>query len=279
MKFKNVTWQLFLAYFLAVLLLLLILIPFAVAIVSSFKTSVDFYGEYTLFPQVWRPQNYIDAIQFEDIFGFMMNSLICAGAVTLIGVIVTSASAYGFARINFLGREILFYIIILTQGIPFAVLCIPLYMMMSKMGLVNSMAGLILPLISFPMGTFILRQSMKVIPMEYEDAASIDGCGRLRMFCSIFLPMTKNSVIAVAIFMFMTSWNNYIWPLVVISDKKLYTLPIGLTLYTAQASMSRRPEWSVILAACMIASIPMLLFYSIASNKFMEGIAMGGIKG
>lgn len=279
MKPKKVSWQTALAYVLAVLVFVWILTPFIVALVSSFKISTDFQGEFTLFPKTWRWENYIDALEFVDLLGFMGNSIICATAVTLFGTLVCSMAAFGFSRIHFPGRDKLFQLFILTQGVPFAVLAIPLYMMMTKMNMVNSRLGLIIPLILYPMGVFILRQAMLVIPRDYEESAMLDGCNRWKMFMKIFLPMTRNSIIAVAIFMFMQSWNNYVWPLIIVSDQAQYTLPIGLTLYTAQGSMSRRPEWSVILAACLISAAPMILFYFAFSKRFMAGVTAGGVKG
>ncbi len=279
MKIKRVSWQVALAYALAVMVLIWILTPFIVALVSSFKVSTDFQREFTFLPKTWRWENYKDALEFVDLMGFMINSIICAVAVTLLGTMVCSMSAFGFSRVQFRGRDKLFQIFILTQGVPFSVLAIPLYMMITKMGMVNTKFGLIIPLILYPMGVFILRQAMLVIPRDYEESAMLDGCGRWKMFTKIFLPMTRNSVIAVAIFMFMQSWNNYVWPLIIISDKAQYTLPIGLTLYTAQASMSRRPEWSVILAACLISAAPMILFYILFSKRFMAGVSAGGVKG
>ncbi len=277
---KNLTVQNAAAYLLSIILLLLVLMPFAVAVLASLKPTEDFYlTSFHLFPSRWQFSNYITALNFTIFTTFLKNSLVCAIAVTIVGTLLSSCAAFGFARIRFFGRNTLFYLFILTQGIPFAVLCIPTYAMFARAKLVNTIWGLILPMMAFPMGTFLLRQTMLSIPMDYENAALIDGCNRPRMFTSVFLPMTKNTIIAVAIFAFMQSWNNYIWPLIIINDKEMYTLPLGLTLYNIHGSMSRRPEWSIILAACVMSVLPILIVYSVASRNFMEGITMGGLKG
>ena len=277
---KNMTAQNVLAYLLSILLLLLVLVPFLVAVLASLKPAEDFYiTSFRLFPTQWRFDNYPTSLYFTTFTTFLNNSLFCAIVVMALGTMLSACAAFGFARIRFFGRNTLFYLFILTQGIPFAVLCIPTYAMFARAKLVNTMWGLILPMLAFPMGTFLLRQTMLSIPMDYENAALIDGCSRPRMFVSVFLPMTKNTIVAVAIFAFMQSWNNYIWPLIVINDKSMYTLPLGLTLYNIQGSMSRRPEWSIILAASMMSVLPILAVYSIASRYFMEGITMGGLKG
>lgn len=267
------------SYVLAIVLLILVIVPFAAAVFSSFKTSADFYGDaFHWIPAEWRWENYIDAWNFAEFGTFLKNSAVCAAIVTVCSTLISSFAAFGFARIHFFGRNVIFYIFILTQGIPFTVIFIPTYLLMNRLGLVNTLAGLILPLISFPMGTFLMRQTMLSIPLDYEHAAMIDGCNRFQMFFKVFLPMTNNTVVALAIFTFMGSWNNYIWPLVIVSDRSLYTLPIGLTLYTVQSSMGRRPEWSVIMAAAILSVLPIMAVYSFASRRFMEGIALSGLK-
>lgn len=277
---KNLTAQNVLAYLLSIILLLIVLIPFLVATLASLKPADDFYQtSFRLFPTQWRFDNYPAALQYSTFTTFMKNSLFCALIVMVVGTVLSACAAFGFARIRFFGRNALFYLFILTQGIPFAVLCIPTYAMFARANLVNTLWGLILPLLVFPMGTFLLRQTMLSVPMDYEHAAVIDGCNRPRMFISVFLPMCKNTIVAVAIFSFMQSWNNYIWPLIVLNDKSMYTLPLGLTLYTIHGSMGLRPEWSIILAAAMMSVLPILIVYCIVSRSFMEGITMGGLKG
>lgn len=278
-RIKGNPVQRLISYFLAIFLLLLVLIPFLTALVSSFKTPEDFYGNgYTLWPSEWRIENYLDAWNFAAFGTFLKNSIFCAVVVTICSTLISSFAAFGFSRIHFFGRDVIFYIFIMTQGIPFVVLFIPTYLLMNNLGLVNTLAGLILPLISFPMGTFLMRQTMMSIPIDYEYAAMIDGCNRFQMFFKVFLPMVNNTVMALGVFTFMSSWNNYIWPLVIISDQELYTLPIGLTLYTVQSSMGRRPEWSVIMAAALLSVLPIMVIYCFASRRFMEGIALGGLK-
>lgn len=277
---KHISWQTSLAYILALLLLLLVLLPFVVSILASLKPADDFYlSSFHLFPTDARFENYVDALNFTTFLTFVKNSLVCALIVMVGSTLLSACAAFGFSRIRFFGRNVLFYLFILTQGIPFAVLCVPTYAVMTRLHLVNTVWGLVLPMLAFPMGTFLLRQTMLSIPMDYENAALIDGCNRPRMFFSIFLPMTKNTVIAVAIFSFMQSWNNYIWPLMIVNDKAMYTIPLGLTLYNIQGSMSMRPEWSVILSACIMSVIPIMLVYTCASRFFMDGLTMGGLKG
>jgi ABC-type glycerol-3-phosphate transport system permease component len=149
---------------------------------------------------------------------------------------------------------------------------------MNRLGFVNTYAGLILPSITSATGTFLMRQTMMAIPMDYEYAAMIDGCNRGQMFLRVFLPMTSNTLVALGIFTFMGSWNNYLWPLIIISKREMYTLPIGLTMYLV-TSVGTKLEWSVILCAGIMSVLPMFVFYAFASKRFMDGITLGGIKG
>lgn len=269
----------FVASCLALLLLLIVLTPFLTAVVSTFKVTDDFYGDgYSWWPSTWRWQNYPDAWNWAPFGTFLKNSVVCALAVTLFSTLISAMAAFGFARIRFKGRDFIFYLFILTQGVPFSVLFIPTYLLMNRMGLVNTLAGLILPLISFPMGTFLMRQNMLSIPIDYEYAAQIDGCNRFKMFWYVFLPMVGNTCVALAVFTFMGSWNNYIWPLVVVNRRELYTLPLGLTLYTSTKAVGSRLEWNAVLAAAVMSVLPILVVYSFASTKFMEGITLGGLK-
>jgi multiple sugar transport system permease protein len=278
-RFKDNPVQMTIAWLFAVLLVIIVLTPFFTAIVSAFKTTTDFYEKsYTWFPKTWRFENFIEAYNYVEFGTFVVNSILIALLVTVLSTFVASSAAFSFARINFYGRDIIFYVIILCQAIPFTLLFIPTYLLMNKLGFLDSYIGLILPSISFPMGTFMMRQTMKAIPVDYEHAAMIDGCNRGQMYLKVFLPMTTNTIVALGIFTFMGSWNNYIWPLLIIKTRSLYTLPLGLTLYNITNNSIRRLEWSHILCACLMAVLPIFVFYAFASRRFMDGITLSGIK-
>lgn len=279
-KVGRVSFGRIIAYALAIVLLLIVVTPFITAIVSTFKNTEDFYGtSYVWLPSKWNWHNYIDTWNWTTYGRFMFNSVVCAVLVTIFATLVSSMAAFGFARIHFFGRNVIFYLVLLTQGVPFMVLFVPTYLMMNKMGLLNSYWGLILPLISFPTGTFMMRQAMIAIPMDYEYAAKIDGCNRFTMFWRVFLPLVKNTLIALGIFTFMSSWNNYLWPLVVVSQRDMYTLPLGLQLYSNTRAVGSRPEWNMILCAAVMSALPILIVYCFMSRRLMEGITLGGIKG
>jgi ABC-type glycerol-3-phosphate transport system permease component len=279
LRFKDNPIQLGIAWLFAAILVLIVLVPFITAIISAFKVSTDFYEKsYTFFPKQWRFENFIEAWKFAEFGRFMLNSILCAVLVTALCTFVSSASAFAFARINFFGRDFIFYIIILCQAIPFTILFIPTYILVYNMKLLNTYLGLILPSMSSPMGIFLIRQNMKAIPPDYEHAAMIDGCNRGQMFLHVFLPMATNTIVALGIFTFMGSWNNYIWPLLIITKRAMYTLPLGLTLYNISNNNVHHLEWSHILCAGIMAVLPIFVVYVLASKKFMEGFMLSGIK-
>jgi ABC-type glycerol-3-phosphate transport system permease component len=279
LKFKDNPIQVGFTWIFAAILAIIVLIPFITAIISAFKASTDFYEKsYTFFPKKWQFENFIEAWRFAEFGKFMFNSIFCAILVTVLCTFISSASAFAFARINFFGRDFIFYIIILCQAIPFAILFIPTYILVYNMKLLNTYLGLVLPAISSPMGIFLIRQNMKSIPPDYEYAAMIDGCNRGQMFLHVFLPMTTNTIVALGIFTFMGSWNNYIWPLLIITKRSMYTLPLGLTLYAVFNNNIRHLEWSHILCAGIMAVLPIFVVYALASKRFMEGFMLSGIK-
>jgi len=264
----------------SVALLVAVLIPFVWTLLSSLKTTADITSPaLSILPREWMFGNYRRAYEFSTFGNYVLNSFLCAACVMVLGTLFASMAAFGFARVRFFGRNALFYLYILTQSVPFTVLFIPMYIMMQKMRLIDSYLGVILPLLSFPMGTFLMRQAMLAIPMDYEFAARIDGCGRFQTYARIFLPMCRNSVLSLAFFSFMMSWNNYIWPMVILSDNAKYTLPLGLTLYNIERSASGKPDWGVVLAATIMALLPVMAVYLLFSEKFISGVTLGGIKG
>jgi multiple sugar transport system permease protein len=278
-RFKDNPVQMSMAWFFVILLVIIVLTPFFTAIVSSFKGTIDFYEKsYTWFPQKWLFENFIVTWNHVTFGTFMINSIVVALLVTILSTVVSSAAAFSFARINFFGRDVIFYIIILCQAIPFSILFIPSYILMNRLGLLDSYAGLILPSISFPIGTFMMRQTMKAIPMDYEYAAMMDGCNRGQMYLKVFLPMTTNTIIALGIFTFMGSWNNYLWPLLIIKTRELYTMPIALPLFFLGSDSIQRLEWSNLLCAAIMSVLPIFIFYAFASRRFMDGITLSGIK-
>ena len=158
--------------------------------------------------------------------------------------------------------------------VPLQVLVIPLYLMLDEMGLVNTYLGLILPRLAIPLGVFILRQFFIGIPKEIEESAVLDGCSRFRILFNIILPLSKPALSAVAIFTFIRSWNDFLWPLIIVSKEEMFTLPIGLAAF--QGSYTMKFSW--MMAASVIASVPILIVFIIFQKSIIQSVAMTGLK-
>jgi multiple sugar transport system permease protein len=196
-------------------------------------------------------------------------------SVTFLQVLTSAMAAYAFARQQFRGRNALFVLNLATHMVPFQDMVFPLFIELRYLGLLNSMAALIVPEMAMPFGVFLLRQAFLSLPRELEEAAFVDGAGHLRVFFRLVLPLSKPAIATVAVFSFMGSWNNFLWPLVVINNPDLMTLPLGL------ASMSSRfvTDWNLLLAGATISILPIVALFVFAQRYVLQGVSMSGLKG
>ena len=200
-----------------------------------------------------------------------MNSAFVAGSITLITLIVSSLAGYAFARLQFPGRGGLFLVYLATLMVPQAVIVIPLFLMMSAFGWVNTYQGLILPMAFSSFGTFMLRQFFMTIPKELEEAALMDGCSRLRILIEIFLPLSAPALGLLSLFTFTGQWNSFLWPLIAVNDTEHATIPLGLTLFQAQQGT----EWAYLMAGATISMAPGLVLTILLQRYIFNGIALG----
>lgn len=193
----------------------------------------------------------------------------------LLQVLTSAMAAYAFTRFTFRGRNAIFVLFLATLMVPFQVMVVPLFIELRYMGLLNSYAALIIPEIAMPFGVFLLRQAFLQLPRELEEAAFVDGAGHIRNFFTLVLPLSKPAVATVAVFSFMGSWNNFLWPLVVINSPNLMTLPLGLS------SLSSRfvTDWNLLLAGATISVLPIVAVFLFAQRYILQGVAMSGLKG
>lgn len=252
------------------------LIPFLWMLSTSLKDSSNIF----IFPPQWIPKpfvfkNYYDTLTLVPFGRFFLNSLIVAICVTCGQLITSSLAAYAFARLKFPARDVIFLIFLGTMMIPFQVTMIPVYILMRKLGWIDTYYALIVPNLFSAYGCFLLRQFFLTIPEELEEAAKIDGCGYFTIYRKIILPLSLPALITLFVFTFMGSWNNFIWPLIVVNSTEMQTLPLGLTtfrdLYTTQ--------WTLVMAGTVISLLPILIIFIIAQRYFVEGITLSGIKG
>lgn len=207
---------------------------------------------------------------------YMLNTLIIAAAITAAKLLTSILAAYGFTQFRFRGRDTLFFLCLLTMFVPFAVTMIPNYLLVARLGWLNTYAGAIVPNMADALGIFLLRQAMRGVPASLLEAARLDGAGHLRLLRRVLLPLIRPSVVALGILFFINSWNEYFWPLLVLTDKGMYTLPVALQTF---ANLEGGTDWGAMMAAASITSLPPLLAYLATQRYVVNTFVQSGLKG
>lgn len=269
-------WRNGLAYFALALGAAAMVIPFLWMLSTSLKTEMQAY----VFPPVWIPSpvawaNYPDTWNALPFSRFFLNSGLVALVVTAGQLLTCSLGAFAFARLRFPAREQLFVLYLATLMIPFQVIMIPLFVLVSRLQWIDSYWGLTVPLIFSPYGTFLLRQFFKTIPLELEDASKIDGCTYWRIYWNVMMPLSKPALATLGIFVFMWSWNNFLWPLLIVNSLEMKTLPLGLAYFLGQYTI----YWNLLMVGATISLLPVLIVFFFAQRFFIEGITLTGLKG
>jgi len=266
-------------------LVYIVLLIFAVVMILPFlwmtSTAFKFEQNVFAFPIEWIPSK-VRMENFEEVFTqipftmYYWNTLKLSTIITL-GQLVTSAlAAYSFSKLRFRGRDQLFLLYLATLMVPWQVIMIPQFMVIKTLGLVNTHMSLILTQVFTPFGVFLLRQYFMGIPMEYSQAAKIDGCTELGICFRIIVPMAKPALFTLVIFTFMGTWNDYLAPLIFLTDDKLRTLQLGLRYFQSEHSTS----FALLMAGTLLALIPILIIYIFAQKQIIDGMASaGGLKG
>ncbi|OWA35978.1 sugar ABC transporter permease [Saccharibacillus sp. O16] len=218
--------------------------------------------------------NYMTVLNRAPIFGWMGNSLMVSLITTALVLLLASMAAYSFSRIRFPGSKVLFILFLSAMMIPGEATLIPLYLLMRDFGLLGTRTSLILPAIAGPMGIFILKQFFDGLPKDLEEAARIDGAGFFKIWYRIFLPLSRPALAALGIFTFIGAWNDYVWPLISISDKAYMTITLGLPMFQS----SYNQEYALPMTANALAAIPVLIVFLIFQKQIIRGIAFTGGK-
>ena len=253
--------------------------PFFWLIFSSFKTGADIVRiPVTLLPQKWTLSAYqmvMDPTRANLPIAYVNSIIITTG--TVLSVLLTSSmGGFVFARLDFPGRDYLFYFVLSTTMVPFLTLLIPLYIVIRELNLLNSLWGVWVPSIFSSFGIFLCRQFVYGIPRELYDAAKIDGSGDLGIYRNIIVPLTKPVLSALAIFVFLGSFNAYLWPLIVLNDEEKLTLPL---IIARMANRFGGTDYQAVMAGSVLVSIPPLIVFLIFQKNFVRGIALTGLKG
>ena len=258
---------------------LFMLFPLIWMVSSSFKDITKIF-EYPpkMLPRPFKPENYLEIFRVQPLFPrYFWNSFYIAVVVTAGTCVIASLGGYAFAKIRFPFSDGIFLMLLSAMMIPTEVTAVPLYEWFTKLGLINAHIPLILPAIfasGSMFGLFLMRQHFLTIPNELVEAAKIDGCSQPKIFFSVMMPMSKSALSTLCIMTFLNRWNEFFEPLIYLNSSKLYTLPLALSML----SDGQTTEWSLIMAASVLASIPLLVVFFAAQNKFIDSIAMSGIK-
>ena len=256
--------------------LVVVIIPFVWMVVSSFKPE----AEVRSIPPTWWPEsvtteNYQLLFTQLDFPTFFMNSAIVAIVTAAGNMVFCSMLGYALAKLHFPGKKLVFALVLGTLMIPGVVTFIPLFVLTTNIGLANSLPGMILPFLAGPFGVFLMRQYILSLPDELIQAARVDGAGELRIFFSVILPLCGPAVATLGVLTFLTSWNNFLWPLVIATDESKYTLPVALALYAVGQNATK---YGLLLAGSVVVVLPVLVVFLILQRRIMQGIAMTGIK-
>ncbi|HEY0332865.1 MAG TPA: carbohydrate ABC transporter permease [Stenotrophomonas sp.] len=228
-----------------------------------------------MLPSSWTMANYHELFARTGMRSHFANSLFVSLAITLGSLLVNTLAGYAFAKLRFVGRERIFQVLLAALVIPAQVAMLPLFLLMKQLHLVNSFGGVIAPALATVFGIFLVRQYARGIPDELLEAARIDGAGEMRIFFQIVLPMLKPVLVTLTIFTFMAAWNDFMWPLIVLTDQEHYTLPVAL------ASLSREHimDIELMMAGAVVTVIPVLLLFLALQRYYIQGLLLGSVKG
>jgi multiple sugar transport system permease protein len=262
-------------HFFLIPLALMMLLPLIWSVITSLETS----SEAQRFPPVLIPSalhfsNYVDAWNSLPFGHFFLNSFLYSAATVAGNLLFCSLAAYAFARLRFIGSNLLFVLLLVTLMVPFQVVLIPTFLIVRNLGLVDSVGGLIVPNLCGVFGIFLLRQFFQSLPVELEEAARIDGASRLGVFFKIVLPLSAPVLATLAIIQFMWSWNDFLWPLIIITTPGHAPLQLGLSMFQG----THVTNWNLLMAGTVMSQIPMLAVFLFAQRWFIQSIAYTGIK-
>lgn len=254
----------------------IMLFPIVWMILCSFKTQNEMYQmPPSFFPNQWNFKNYVSVFKQMPFGRYYLNSLGTSAINTLVGVLSSALIGYVFAKYQFKGREPIFLIVLACMMIPYETLMPTVYKIMVKFGWTNSYLVLTIPYFVNIFGIFLMRQFFLDLPNDYIEAAEIDGCGQLRTWWSVAMPMARSTVATLVIFLFMASYNSFLWPLISIDSRKYFTLPVGI-----QSMLSDRgSQYAMLMAASSMVIVPVCIIFAAMQKQFIEGMTAGGIKG
>lgn len=259
-----------------ILVSIIFLGPFLWMVFTSFKPFAEALRlPPTFLPETWVPENYADAWQSGPFLHYTKNSVIVTLSVVALQLLTIIPASYAFAKMDFKGKKILFSLILVTMMIPAQLIFLPVYLMFSKVNLINSYWSLILPWASSAFGIFLLRQRFMQVPDEIIEAAVLDNTPTWKIIYKIMLPQAKGTVITIALFTFISEWNDYFWPLVMTSNDDIRTLPLGVSMLKSTLDGI---HWNTVMAGNVILILPIVIIYLFAQKEIIKAFTYSGIK-
>ncbi len=266
------------SYFFLILAIIILGLPFFWMVITSLKPA----EEVILYPPRWLPteirfDNYSKAWEAVPFGQFYFNSIYTGVVTTVLQVLFGLLMAYALVFINFPAKKFLFAIVLVTMMIPVEMKLIPNYLLLKKLDWINTYWALIVPPIAHAFPVFVLQQQFRTLPRDLIDAAKVDGANHLQILLNVVVPISRSLLAAVFLVSFVGRWNDYLWPLIVTSEVKMRTLPIGLAYL--KSTQEGVPQWNILMAGSMFVIIPILLLFVFTQRQFVEGITRGAVKG
>ena len=253
---------------------LAMLFPIVWAVVTSLSPGAGLSATPSIWPEDPSTDAYVRLFTQIPFGRAVANSLGLAVAATLAQVATSAMAAYAFSRLPFRGSNVVFALYLGTMMIPFQVLIVPLFVEMKTLGLIDTYLGALLPTLASGFGVFLLRQAVAQVPRELDEAATLDGAGHVRIFTGVILPNIRPALATFTVFAFMSSWNAFLWPLIILRSPELRTLPVALQALQGQFTT----QWDVVMAGSVVSIIPMLALYVFAQKYVVQGVASTGLK-
>ncbi|HEY9675600.1 MAG TPA: carbohydrate ABC transporter permease [Waterburya sp.] len=276
-KRQTGNWRTFWVYVILGAIAFVMLFPLLWLVSTSFKSPEENIFQFPpqLFPSHPTFQNFISVWQTNPFGQYLFNSTVVAVLTVSLNLLFCSLAAYPLARLDFRGRDLIFTLVVSTIMIPFQIVMIPLYILTVQLGLRNTYLGVIFPSLASAFGIFLLRQAFQGVPKELEEAARMDGCTELGLWWNVMLPAVRPALVTLAIFVFIGSWSDFLWPLIVLDRPEYYTLPLGVATLAGTFSL----DWRLIAAGSVISIAPVILFFLFMQRYIVPTETSSGVKG
>jgi ABC-type glycerol-3-phosphate transport system permease component len=262
-------------YFIISLCAAISLFPYLWMALTAFKPDSEFFS-FNWIPKTITLNNFQQLFKIAPFFLYFINSLIVAVATAGLGVFFDTLAGFSFSKFNFPGKKFLFWLLLSTLMIPFYVTLIPSFIIIANFGWLNSYKALIIPGMTSAFGIFLCRQYMQTIPTELIESATIEGASLFRIYWRIILPISRPLIATLAILKFRYTWNDFVWPLVVVKNPQMRTIPLGLALLE---NMWGVPLWGILMAGSLLATLPVIILFICMQKEFIQGLTVGAVKG